>query len=467
MSGNLLIPIVEVYWGKTNLTSYDGPVRAIKGEPVVFKVEAHLEAQGTGPTASLSWNPSGPGYDAYKDLVDNHINETISITYGYRGKKMINLKFIWGGQDISYGNSMAIKVHLLSELCGVINADTRSPANVKDTGMTLYDAVSKTEKLYGVDSFKLVSYSETALKDMKAAKIQSQYGQDQTFGSEMSKLAQQNGNLVFPNSIGTTNLVIFTPFTWEKGDVVKDGAAIPAKQSPDPQVRYGYLVGPSIINSLERRFQWVPPQQTSRATPSTQKTPVKKSKEKQAEGGRASDNAAAVSQKPGAVRGSNTRSRGTNIQNLQNPDAAAKQICLQQETAATLSFNTFLTPVLVGIKPYDLVYVPSLTGNDIEDWIVNAVDYDQTDGGVNVSVTASRTYGVGGTLMNKESGAKFHDLAKKLKTLSDWEGYAWGQSVAAATTSTPAAVAVPPDNPNSWGDQFLWEFGTNGPIINT
>ena len=325
MSGNLLIPIVEVYWGKTNLTSYDGPIGSIKGEPVVFKVEAHLEAQGTGPTASMSWNPSGPGYDAYKDLVDNHINETISITYGYRGKKMINLKFIWGGQDIAYGNAMAIKVHLLSELCGVINADTRSLANVKDTGITLYDAVSKTEKLHGVDSFKLVSYSETALKDMKAAKIQSQYGQDLTFGSEVAKLAQQNGNLVFPNSIGTTNLVVFTPFTWEKGDVVKDGAAIPARQSPDPQVRYGYLVGPSIIDTMERRFQWVPPQQTSRTTPSTHKTPVKKSGQKYIVSGKASTNAANVAKKIGAVRGSSSQSRRTNIQNLQNPDAAAQQ----------------------------------------------------------------------------------------------------------------------------------------------
>ena len=459
MSGNLLIPIVEVYWGETNLTSYNGPIGVIKGEPVVFKVEAHLEAQGTGPTASLSWNPSGPGYDAYKDLVDNHINETISITYGYRGKKMINLKFIWGGQDIAYGNAMAIKVHLLSELCGVINADPRSPANVKDTGMTLYDAVSKTEKLYGVDSFKLVSYSETALKDMKAAKIQSQYGQDQTFGSEVSKLAQQNGNIVFPNSIGTTNLVVFTPFTWEKGDVVKDGATIPARQSPDPKVRYGYLVGPSIINTMERRFQWVPPQQTSRPTPSTQKTPVKKGKQKQGEAGKASANEAEVSQNLGAVRGPNSQSRGANIQNLKNPDAAAKQICIQQETAATLSFNTFLTPVLVGIKPHDIVYVPSLTGKDIVDWIVTAVDYDQTDGGVNVSVTASRTYGVGGTLMNKESGEKFHTLAKKLRTLTDWEGYAWGQNVA-APESTPTAVEVPPDNPQLWGDHFTGEYGS-------
>jgi len=458
MSGNLLIPIVEVYWGKTNLTSYDGPVGAIKGEPVVFKVEAHLEAQGTGPTASLSWNPSGPGYDAYKDLVDNHINETISITYGYRGKKMINLKFIWGGQDIAYGNAMAIKVHLLSELCGVINADTRSPANVKDTGITLYDAVSKTEKLYGVDSFKLVSYSETALKDMRAAKIQSQYGQDQTFGSEVAKLAQQNGNIVFPNSIGTTNLVIFTPYTWEKGDVVRDGAAIPARQSPDPKVRYGYLVGPSIINTLERRFQWVPPQQTSRTTPSTQKTPVTKGKQKQGEGGRASANEAEVSQKPGAVRGSSSQSRGANLQNLQNPDAAAKQICIQQETAATLSFNTFLTPALVGIKPHDIVYVPSLTGKEIEDWIVNAVDYDQTDGGININVTANRTYGVGGTLMNKESGEKFHTLAKTLRTLSDWQGYAWGQN-AAAPVNTSDAVSTTPDNQQLWGDHFTGDYG--------
>jgi hypothetical protein len=84
-----------------------------------------------------------------------------------------------------------------------------------------------------------------------------------------------------------------------------------------------------------------------------------------------------------------------------------------------------MVPILVGIKPHDIIYVPSLTGNYIEDWIVADVNYGQTDGGVSVGVMATRIYG-SGELMNESQGRKFQDFVKnKLKTLEDWESYAW------------------------------------------
>ena len=105
---------------------------------------------------------------------------------------------------------------------------------------------------------------------------------------------------------------------------------------------------------------------------------------------------------------------------------AEKKAALQAETASSLTFLVQLVvPILIGIKPHDIIYVPSLTGNYIEDWIVSDVSYGQTDGGVSMGVTATRIYG-SGELMNASQGKKFQDNVKNhFKTLTDWENYAW------------------------------------------
>jgi hypothetical protein len=92
--------------------------------------------------------------------------------------------------------------------------------------------------------------------------------------------------------------------------------------------------------------------------------------------------------------------------------------------------DTLMCPQLVGIKPYDIVYVPSLTGSFIEDWIVQSVDYSQNGGNVSVGIQATRIYGLG-TPMNEEAANVFKTFAQtqgligENATLESWEKYAW------------------------------------------
>jgi hypothetical protein len=89
-----------------------------------------------------------------------------------------------------------------------------------------------------------------------------------------------------------------------------------------------------------------------------------------------------------------------------------------------------MCPLLVGVKPHDIIFVPSLTGNYIEDWIVQSVGYSQDDGQININIRATRTFGLG-TPMNKTAADKFTAIAKAKKlvgpgaTLEAWDSYAW------------------------------------------
>jgi hypothetical protein len=95
--------------------------------------------------------------------------------------------------------------------------------------------------------------------------------------------------------------------------------------------------------------------------------------------------------------------------------------------------------LLVGIKPYDIVYIPSFGKWDpekgkyvyyIEDWIVQSVSYDQNDGDIEVSVQGTREYGLG-TPMDEKNAEKFLTYAKEQglvgpnATLENWDRHAW------------------------------------------
>ncbi len=460
MAGNLIIPRVEVFWGDTNLTSYKGDKDFPEGEPLVYKVECTLPQQSDNPSGSMMWVPTAGAYKVYERLLREKANDQIVTTFGYAGKKKISFIWMWGGNGYSYGNAMALKVFLLSELSGLINASTRSVANNEDKSMTMLGAIQTTEKLFAVKDLKLVRYTSTAQKDLQENRIQNQYGKDQTFVASINNVVKENGNYVFSTNIvseaaatsaGTpitgrtetaSKLIIFTPFQYEEGiDTVLDGQSRGYNQFPDPAKRYGYLLGPSLINTMERSFQWAPPQQIQMPTPAKTSTPRsrRKAKGKETPVGQQQQRANGT----GAVSGPALASTHPGISVALDKVGPDKQILQQQEAAAKLSFSTFLVPALVGIKPYDIIYIPSLNAkgpNDIEDWIVNTVDYNQTDGGVDISITASRTYGYGGNLMNAQSGEIFLRRAQQLTTLEKWEEYAWMTS---SVTNTPSPSPAP------------------------
>jgi hypothetical protein len=457
MAGNLIIPRVEVYWGSVNLTSYNGTGNYPKGEPLVYKVECTLPKESDNPSGSMMWAPTAGAYEVYEDLLKNHADDQIVTTFGYLGKKKVSMVWIWGGNQYTYGNSMALRVTLLSELSGLINATVRSVSNNADKSMTMQSAIKTTEKLFAVDKFKLVQYTADAQKDLQSNKILNQYTRDTTFVSAINNIVKENGNYVFSTNIvsdkvvsdtspitGRTDtaskLVVFTPFQYDgKKDVVLDGQSRGYNDYPDPTKRYGYLLGPSLINTMERTFRWSPPQQLQMPTPRKAANPGKDQKGK---GKKAPvETQVKRSEGKGAVRHTALAAPNPGISVAKDTVGPDKQIYQQQEAAAQLSFSTFLVPALVGIKPYDIIYIPSLNPQgpeDIEDWIVNTVDYNQTDGGVDISVTASRTYGIPSTLMSPASGDKFLKKAQTLTTLEKWEEYAWVLS-----SSTPATPATP------------------------
>jgi hypothetical protein len=442
MAGNLIIPRVEVYWGKTNLTMYNEDEFSDDPQPLVYDVQVQLQDSNSNPTGAFSWNPSGAAWNVYQKFVSSadKLQEQIVIRFFYANGKSIPFVFVWAGQRFSYGNDMVVEVTLRTELDGFTNANIRSIAQAYDKDTKFTDAAQRVQKQYGLDEYKkLIRLSKQAEKDMGEATLKNYYAKDTTFGSAVSNLVEQNGNQVFSNNIGQANNTILTPFSWEAQqpnppEVVE---AAPDLQLPDSTVRYGFLLGPGIINTIQRTMEWTQPQANTENKPTPATKPVSKDPASPKTSQQKPKSNPQIQQEKtakatSAPQGGALASPNPGIQNANNPDGPKKQELLQKEKGSTLSAQMFMAPVLVGIKPGDIVYVPSLQTDAaetyIEDWIVTSVNYVQDDGSISLSVSACRPYGLG-NLISEKAGKKWKEKARTLKTLDDWADYAWPASL--------------------------------------
>lgn len=460
--GFLRSPRVRVLWGKINLSSYDGDqVYFPKSTPVVYDVQVDLQAEGEGPTASMKWDPTGPGYKLYEWFISQpqYMKTQITIEYFYPRGKKVTFVFVWSGQEINYGNDMAVTIKMVSELAGLINANPRATAQAYDekTGAAALTVYKKAQAQFGLTKFpKLLQFNPTSLAYANRAKITASYGADWTFGNNISNIAKQTGDMVMGINIGQAALIVMPPFSFPNGngteEVLNGATAILPGQLPDPLKRYGYLLGPSIINSMQRTYNWKPPQQDNTNNPSTQplaKKPATAAAQQQSPAlapQAASANPTAAAARTSSPLGISGNRASPNILNKDNPLAQFRQDALNDEKASELSLETMMVPVLVGIKPHDIVYIPSLTGDFIEDWIVQAVGYSQNNGQVTVNIRATRLLGWGQP-MNKKAAEVFETFAREKgltgpnASLEAWDAYAWGLP-GDATNSTQSETAA-------------------------
>jgi hypothetical protein len=422
-------------------------------QPIVYGVEVHLESSNNGPTASMSWNPAAEAFKIYESFLSSagKMEEIITIRYFYVNGKSISFNFVWSGQRISYGNNMTIQIAMTSELAGQVNANVRSTAQAPEKPVPFLEASKKLAEQHAQKP-EILGFTEQALKDNEKATINTNYNSNSTYGAALAELQRQNGNGTMGTNIGGAKIVVYTPYSTEK-NAPEDGAEIPAQTNPDPAKRYGYFLGPSIINSIERSMEYKPPQQTNTKNSSTTTKPTPSARVQKEQNSQQPPSAPTAkqienSQQPtSSPVGASSGATSPTVNSAKNPEGPTKQYAMEQENSAQLTASMFMTPVITGIKPLDVVFVPSFTGDYIEDWVVQSVDYNQTDGGVDISINATRQYGQGNT-MNAQGGKKFLALAKSKKlvgpdaTLEAWEAYAWPSTLKGSAGTTPAQQAA-------------------------
>jgi hypothetical protein len=458
MTGNLIIPRVRLDWGDTNLTAYDGDGEWPQGEPLVFGITMTLPEDKSLPTGSFQWNPSGPAFKIYESFITDRISEPITIRFYYANGKGFTFitSWVFAGQNISYGNNMSIQVKVTSANAGQINSNQRATTNAPDSPITHKQAIEDlTGKFKLTDKVK-IQYEKVAEEYLSKATLNSFYSNSQNYSSTLGNLVWSTGHILTANVINEPSLLITKPLA-AGGSEILDGSQ---ETEVDPTKKYGYILGPAIIDTISRDTQFTPPQQTAGGNPNSTALATDTSSAQNPTPTQPLSSTPVPVQNLSSSTTPSTAPQGTSssastpgVSNADNPLGSANQNAQTAQNQQSMTTSCFMAPVLTGIKPSDVVYIPSLNGEYIEDWDVKTVTYTQTDGGVTLSINGTRTFNLG-TLMVENSWVR--DKVKSLQTLENWENYAW-PIMEAPAPSAPRAFAAAPATPAA---QAREEFST-------
>lgn len=432
---SLITPQVLVIWDDINLSQY--PLGGSESmEPLVYNVEVSLTSGDQWPTGSFEWNPTGPAFEVYEKLVAKATEKTIiKVRFGYwpYNGPQITFFFNYSGTEITYGKDMRVQVKLACRQAWY-SAATRNSMSIDQTNGKFKDkgkdAIQTLEAINGGYTGNVkVQFTECAAKDAKEVKIAQAQFKDQTYGAAANNLVKELGNKNFLSNIGSAGEVwAFPPLSWQGQ---KECGSIkfppPPLTDPLPKERYGYIIGPGIITSFTRSMEYTQPTQDKSSTPGQVKNPPQSKRNKPAPGRQQTPatEAEAKAQKPGeSVANASSPGNVRGIQYTENPNGPEKQKLMNDEQGVKISAQIYMCPAITGIKPQDVIYVPSLSGKVIEDYKVDSVTYSEQGGVISVSVQGVRDYGLNKPMYPKES-EKFLEKAKSLKTLQDWEYFAW------------------------------------------
>lgn len=432
---SLITPQVLVVWGDINLSQY--PLGGSKTmEPVVYNVEVTSGSENQWPTGSFMWNPTGEAFKLYEKLVAEATEETlIKVRFGYWpfNGPQITFFFNYAGTEITYGKDMSIRVSLACRKAWY-SAATRNSMSIDQTNGKFSDkgkdAVQTMAAINGgYTGNAKVQFTDCAFRDAKKVQIAQAQFKDQTYGAVSNNLLKELGNKAFLSNIGTEGEVwAYAPLSWQgaqKCGTIKVPAG--AQSEPIPKERYGYIIGPGIITSFTRQMEYTQPSQDYTSTSNQEKNPPQSTKGKSATGtqNRPATQAERKAQKPGSsVMNASSPGNVKGFLYTDNPNGPQKQKFMNEEEGVKINAQIYLCPAITGIKPQDVLYVPSLKGEVIEDYKVTTVTYSEQGGVISVSVQGCRPYGLDKPMYPDES-EKFLAKAKTLKTLSDWEYFAW------------------------------------------
>lgn len=422
--GQLIQPRLLVQWGDLELTiDVERPdYTAIQGVSMSF------QSAESYPTCNITFTGDIIGYDLYRKCIDEFREEPIIVSVGYPRGSWFSAQFYYSGATLGSGNTNEISVGCTARKKDYISAFTTSlsvDATLEELPQKIQEAVASS------GDADLVAFEFTTLAREVAAqtKIRGIVGTNQTPGKMMANQFKNVGAQIDMSPTADVRrpaAVVHTPAVANANEGVDQPKEKPLGTVLSlNEANYGFLIGPGLIRDITRGVSFGPDAGGAnvKTTPANIANPIKPEprdtgdpKEKSLED-------------PKAPPGPDTKSVGDTmtVTDESNPNlgVSIKEIREFQDKF-TMSGGFFMVPEVVGIKPRDFVFIPSMKGDYLEDWFVDTVSYDFNSGGCNISISGFRLdLAPGRKMVDAATYNLFLDKLKSLKTLEDWEQYYW------------------------------------------
>jgi hypothetical protein len=142
--------------------------------------------------------------------------------------------------------------------------------------------------------------------------------------------------------------------------------------------------------------------------------------------------AAATSSSPAGPTGPSDKPKSRSGTVKKGDDKKAKEARAKQTSLgeSKIDFSLPMLPYIVGIKPRDIIVIPSLSGpgDYLEDWVVSSTNYSQSStGNYDISISGNREYAGDGTMLDAATEAAVFAKCATLTTPAKWSKLYWVQ----------------------------------------
>jgi hypothetical protein len=401
--GQLIQPRLKVQWG------FD-----LVAEEAVEGVSFDFQDSEVYPACTISFNNSPFGYKAYRRCIDEFKDEPIVISVGYPGGTWLTTQYFYTGATLGAGNNASIEVFGSAKSKEFLSSFYTGQF-VEGKLTTLSDRLQEGA---GVpeEAKEAVVFTESGKEIAENVELEGNITGTvgESFNRQLSAVGLAKDNTPLAQPEGKPVVAAPPGLTSQNGT---DQPKEPPK-STDVLLRdetYGYIIGPGLIDSFSKTIRWGPGEsENSNLTPLSGFVPAPPSVE-------GSDDPSP------APKGTRGKSPLETIAKENNPQLtiSAKE-AKERQDKAQCDGSFFMVPEMVGIKPRDVIFIPSMSLDYLEEWVLESVSYDFSSGGCTISVSGYR-FDLGRTqkIVSSETYNRFLEKLKGLKTLEDWENYYW------------------------------------------
>ena len=196
-----------------------------------------------------------------------------------------------------------------------------------------------------------------------------------------------------------------------------------------------YILGPGLMENFTRSQSFKLGQtETSRASSTTATQSNETEQKDVVQPGSAPQEGAATQQTTTATKGkSNPSTAESGVVTPSGSDQTAR-VAFSSMPTSSCKCNVLMVPYMVGIKPRDILVVPSLAGPGgfVEDWEVDDVSYKQNDvGGVFISISGTRPFTGEEPFLDSGTLSEVQGICAGLTTPALWNQFYWVQGPAA------------------------------------
>ena len=430
MIGTLTQAYTMLEWNGETLHAYDIGLDDGTKENIAQNVSVKLDKSSAAPSATFQITPNPAGFKLFQKLKSSALDQPISISFGYIGGTVTRpFQFIFAGVSLTTGFDPKLEITCVSPVKGAWTDNKISFTMEKELPLSDYPELLKTKCGEGC---KELNFQFVGTAKEKAAKIKVKGNQMQrTPHNILTDVLRPHGMdlQVSDNALEGTMIISYSPA--KEGELQKDKPVVSKRQPCGPGERCVYVIGPGLMTNITRNQTFnVGSDSTKNAASATSPIVSQTAAVSVSQPQTAAPQTITVesTNKAGGTSGQANPGSGNTGSTAAGKDGQEAALALAKMITTTVNFSVMMVPYMVGIKPRDLIAIPSLKGpgDYIEDWEVKTVSYEQdTTGGVTIAITGERPYTGEEQLLDEATVSQVKSTVAGLVTPDAWAQFYW------------------------------------------